>query len=115
MTDGTAADYRVSFEAGTVKPDVRIALVDRAETADFVLVDDVHAPAGHACKGATQLRTVAIAPAGRSSDLSIGLVAQDAAADYKLYVHSARFSPQDAAALFAVISKGRTRRDLAGR
>src|SRR3954451_16169251 len=36
----SAPDYRVRVDNAATQPDLRVALVDRAETADYVLVDD---------------------------------------------------------------------------
>jgi hypothetical protein len=93
-----APDYRVRID--NEAPDLRIALVDRDDTADFALVDDADAT-GNACQGL--IRTVAIVPAGKPADLTIGILRDTDDVDVTLYVHSARVTHQDAAALFALM------------
>jgi hypothetical protein len=98
----TLPDYRVRIDDSAADPDLRIALVDRAETADFALVDDA-APAVSTCRDAGGARTVAIVPAGKPADVTIGLTSDPATANFSLYVYSARVSHRDAAALFALM------------
>jgi hypothetical protein len=81
-------------------------LVDDPAAADFVLVDD--ADTVNACGGANVLQSIRLDPTASNADLTVAL--SRAPADYKIYVRSADFSEQDAAALFAVIWKS-TRKD----
>ena len=74
-------------------------IVDDPAAADFVLVDD--GDASEACKAATAINSIRLDPAAAHPDLTVALSRTDAA--YKIYVHSADYSEQDAAALFAVI------------
>ena len=104
-----APDYRVRIDNKAPRPDLRVRLVDQAELADFALVDDAAAPAGKACATAGLLRTVKIVPVADASDVTI-TVSRDAqgeapgeGADFALFVHSARITHQDAAALFALM------------
>jgi hypothetical protein len=112
-----AADYRVRFDNAAPRPDLRMLLVDRPEMADFVLVDDHGANPGGACDSAAPLRTVTIDGAVRNPDITVTLSARSgsdtAAPDFKLYVHSIRFSHQDAAALLAAMWKAGQARELA--
>jgi hypothetical protein len=99
----SAPDYRVRIDNQAPRPDLRVRLVDHAELADFSLVDDAGGPAGSGCPTAGLLRTVKIVPADNASDVTI-LVSRDVSdADFALFVHSARVTHQDAAALFALM------------
>jgi hypothetical protein len=98
----SAPDYRVRIDSQVERADVRIQMVDSAETADFVLIDDGPALAGGVC--GPQAKTISLAAEARPADMTVGLAADAASADYKLFVRSARFSQHDAAALFAVMT-----------
>jgi hypothetical protein len=111
----TAPDYRIRIDANAKSPDLRMRLVDRPETADFVLVDDFSATAPSACRSATRIKTVKLDPQAASPDVTVSLAAEPGPADYTLYVHSVRFSQQDAAALLAAMWKADQRRDVASR
>ena len=96
-----AADYTVRVEAADADPSLRLQLVDDPAIADFVLVDD-DAPA---CPSGVPLKSVRVDPAATAPDLTVALSREPAAK--KIYVKSARFSDQQAAALFAVTSGAR--------
>ena len=86
-------------------------LVDRPEIADFVLVDDFSGDEPRACRSSTPIRTVTLdadAPAAGRHGPALG---RRQRADYTIYVHSVRFSQQDAAALLAAMWKTDQRRD----
>jgi hypothetical protein len=112
-----AADYRVRFDDAAPQPDLRMRLVDRPEIADFVLVDDHGANPGSVCDSAAPLRTVTVDAAARNPDVIVALSAPSAsdtaAPDFRLYVHSIRFSHQDAAALLAAMWRAGQARDRA--
>jgi hypothetical protein len=101
-------DYRIRIDSAAAHPDLRMQLVDRPEHADFVLVDDDTEPV--ACKSA---RTVTHDGATGKADVTVYLSADAKGADYRLYVRSARFSQQDAAALLAAMWKADQGRKLA--
>ena len=113
-------DYRVAIDNDALYPDLRVRLVDRVDTADFALTDDAGAMTGNGCKAAGAIKTVRIVPAGTPSDLTIAVSQQQTQSDpgqgdFALYVHSARVSHFDAAALFALIRHAPGRdRALAG-
>jgi hypothetical protein len=98
-----APDYRIRIDADAIGPDLRIQLVDRAENADFVLVDDFSGNEPSTCKSSTPIRTVTLDAAAGTPDVTVQLSADAKGADYRLYVHSARFSQQEAAALLAAM------------
>ena len=106
-----APDFRVRI--GGEYPDLRMRLVDRPEIADFVLVDDVSAGQSDACRAGTPIQTVKLDAATPSPDVTVRLSADLGEADYTLYVRSMRFSPQDAAALFAASWQDERRRLVA--
>jgi hypothetical protein len=101
VTKAPAPDYRIRIDSAAAHPDLRMQLVDRVEQADFVLVDDVGDEPG-TCKSA---RTVTHDGAAGRPDVTVQLSADANGADYRLYVRSARFSQQDAAALLAAMWK----------
>jgi len=101
FSDSAAADFTVRIAGTAAAPSLRLQLVDDAAAADFVLVDDTDTV--NACTDAAAVQSIRLDPAARNADLTVVLSRQPA--DYKIYVRSAVFSEQDAAALFAVIWK----------
>ena len=99
-------DFRVRIDNAAAHPDLLVQLVDRAEIADFVLVDDPAASAGSGCNSAGERKTVKIVPG--PADLTIALTRAAENADFKLFVHSARVTHQDAAALYALMRHAET-------
>lgn len=99
------ADYTVHIDNAAVHPDLRLALVDSPALADFVLLDD--AVSADACRDAAAVKSIRIAPpiakSGDKPGLTVTLATQGRAGEYKIYVRSANFTAQDAAALFAAI------------
>jgi len=115
VANAAAPDYRIRIDAEAIRPDLRMQLVDRAENADFVLVDDFSGNESNTCKSSTPIRTVSLDSAAGKPDVTVHLSADAKGADYRLYVHSARFSQQDAAALLAAMWKADRRRQIAAR
>ncbi len=109
----SSPDYRIKIAGDAPRPDLRMQLVDRAEIADFVLVDDFGATELDACRSSTPIRTVKLDAAAHTPDVTVNLSADAGGADYKIYVHSVRFSQQDAAALLAAMWKANQHRELA--
>jgi hypothetical protein len=103
------ADYRVKIDAA--HPDLRIALVDGVETADFALVDGVGG--FDACESPGRVKTVGVVDAGSEADVTMSLSRETAGADFKLFVHSAHLRPSDVAALVTVIRLQQRSRQLA--
>ena len=112
--NAAAPDFRVKIAGDLPLPDLRMQLVDRAENADFVLVDDFSAQEQAPCRSSTPIRTVALDSGALAPDVTVNLSADAAAADYKIYVHSVRFSQLDAAALLAAMWKADKRREVTG-
>jgi hypothetical protein len=99
------ADFRVRIAASAAdlsSQDLRIQLVDDVDAADFALVDDVTASPS-ACGSAGNVKTVEVVGKDSPADVAVGLSREGAAGDLKLFVHSARFGHQDAAALLAAM------------
>jgi len=105
-----APDYRVRIDNAAAQPDLRVGLVDQPEIADFVLVDDLDAVQGNACAAPTP-KTIRVDAGEMLPDLTVSLsqIGAAEASDFKLYVRSARFSQEDAAALFGVMWRSRSR------
>jgi len=99
MSDSASANVTVRIDNAAAKPDLRVQLIDDAAAADFVLLDD--GVAAGACPGRTAIQSVHLDPTAAKPDLTVALSRAPAA--YKIYVRSAGFSQQDAAALFAAI------------
>ena len=106
-----AADFRVRIDNEAAHPDLRVGLVDSAETADFALVDDA-ATTGSACRTAGVVKTVGVVSADQPASVTISLAGAPQDADFTLFVHSARVSHQDAAALFALMRHAEDARRL---
>jgi hypothetical protein len=101
----SSPDYRVRIDNAAPRPDLRMQLVDRPEIADFVLADDFGAAPGNACRSSVPVKTVKVDSDARAPDVTVSLAPGTAAPDYKIYVHSVRYSHQDVAALLAVLWK----------
>ena len=112
--NASSPDFRIKIADDAAQPDLRMQLVDRAEIADFVLVDDFSGKAQGPCRSSTPVRTVTLEAGAAKPDVTVNLSADDAASDYKIYVHSVRFSQQDAAALLAAMWKTNQRREATG-
>jgi hypothetical protein len=99
LSASASANVTVRIDNAAASPSLRMQLVDDPAAADFVLVDD--GDAAEACKAASTIRTVRIDTAAPKADLTVALSREPA--DIKIYVRSANFTEQDAAALFAAI------------
>jgi hypothetical protein len=99
LSGSASANYTVRIDNAAARPNLRLQLVDDPTAADFVLVDD--GDAADACKAATAIKSIRIDPTAANADLTVTL--SRTAADYKIFVRSAHYTEQDAAALFAVI------------
>lgn len=99
LSGNTSAAHVVRVDNAAAHPDLRMQLVDDPAAADFVLVDD--SDVSLACEGVSTVESIRIDAAAARPDLTIALSRE--AADYKIYLHSDRYTEQDAAALAAVI------------
>jgi hypothetical protein len=107
-------DFRIKIADNAARPDLRMQLVDRAEIADFVLVDDFSGEEPAPCRSTTPIRTVSLDADAAKPDVTVHLSADAGTSDYKIYVHSVRFSQQDAAALLAAMWKTDRQREATG-
>lgn len=89
---------RVRFTANPAKATVRVQIIDRAEAADFAVIDGTDTAEGSACHGNQPPQLVSISHGFSSSDPVIYLT-PDGPADYRIFVQSKTFSMLDAAAL----------------
>ncbi len=101
LTDRRSADFTIKIDNAATRPDLALQLVDDPSLADFVLADGTETSG--ACFGLRAVRTIRVDAQAREPDLTVALRSDDAAARYKIYAHSADFTAQDAAALFAVM------------
>jgi hypothetical protein len=102
ISQSASADLRVKIDPHAAHPDMRLQLVDKVESADFTIVDDLSAASSPGCEGSASLRTVRIITDASPTDITIAL-SSEADAALKLYVRSARFGYEDAAVLFAAM------------
>jgi hypothetical protein len=99
ISNSAAATFTVRIDNTAEKPNLHLQLVDDPAAADFVMVDDGDTVG--ACTEANTIETIRLDPHAAKADLTVALSRTPAA--YKIYVRSASFSEQDAAALFAAI------------
>jgi uncharacterized membrane protein len=91
------SSLHVSFTTNPAKATVRVQIIDRAEAADFAVIDDI----GTAEVGACHTSAPQLVSISKSSSLSDPVIylTQDGPADYRIFVQSKTFSISDAAAL----------------
>lgn len=95
----------VSFTDNPETATVRVQIVDRAELADFAVIDDMRtADTDDSCSVNPETSFVSISDHVSGSEPVIYL-SQSAGADYRIFVQSRTFSVRDAAAL--VVGAGR--------
>ena len=112
--NAAAPDFRIKIADTSSRADLRMQLVDRVEIADFVLVDDFSGTAPVSCRSSTPIRTVTLDAGTAKPDVTVNLSVNAADPDYKIYVHSVRYSQQDAAALLAAMWKSRQQGEVTG-
>jgi hypothetical protein len=99
LAAGRGAAHVVRIDNAAANPSLRLQQVDDPAAADFVLVDD--GDIAGACAGVSIIETIRIDATAAKPDLTVALSREPAA--YKIYLHSATYTEQDAAALAAVI------------
>lgn len=108
------ANVTVRVSKTAAHANLRLQLVNDPATADFVMVDDGdRSTACHTIGAIKSIRLDTNAAKEKKPDLTVSL--SRAAAPYKIYVRSARYTPQDAAALFAVMRHDARTLELAAR
>jgi hypothetical protein len=78
---------------------VRVGISDSAEAADFAVIDDIDGVEDSACAATPATQFVAISAHASGSAPIIYLSHDDGPSDYRIFVHSTRFTEHDAAAL----------------
>lgn len=102
------SSLHVSFTSNPARATVRVQIIDRAEAADFAVIDDIDTAEGSACHASQPPQLVSISRSLSTSDPVIYLT-QDGPADYRIFVQSKTFSTLDAAALVVGAHGGRHR------
>jgi hypothetical protein len=102
------SSLHVSFTSNPAKATVRVQVIDRAEAADFAVIDDVDTVEGGACQSHQPPQLVSISRSFSASDPVIYLT-QEGPADYRIFVQSKTFSMLDAAALIVGARGGQHR------
>ena len=92
------AELHVSFTDDPSLSTVRVQILDSAEAADFVVIDDIDSSEAGACPAHAAARQVAIS-AGASVGEPLIYLSPEGPADYRVFVRSKTFSARDAAAL----------------
>jgi len=92
------AQLQVSFTGDPSTATVRVQISRSAGAADFAAVDDVDSAEDGACAANAATRFVAIS-ANPQLSAPVIYLSPDGPADYRIFVHSKRFTPRDAAAL----------------
>ncbi|MCP4621608.1 MAG: hypothetical protein GY844_34830 [Bradyrhizobium sp.] len=100
------SSLHVSFTTNPAKATVRVQIIDRAEAADFAVIDDIGTTEGSACQASAPPQLVSISKSFSASDPVIYLT-RDGPADYRIFVQSKTFSMLDAAALIVGARGGR--------
>ena len=105
------ANVTVRVDKTAAHPNLRMQLVNDPAAANFVLVDDGDSTA--ACRSIGAVKNIRLDADAAKPDLTVAL--SDKSAPYKIYVRSAHYTPQDAAALFAVMRQDARAPKLAAR
>jgi hypothetical protein len=92
------ADLHVSFTDDPEAATVRVQLTDRAEAADFAVVDDIDSADAGTCQATAATRFVAIS-SSPARGAPVIYLSPDGPADYRIFVRSRTFTARDAAAL----------------
>jgi hypothetical protein len=102
------AELHVSFTDDPSLATVRVQILDSAEAADFVVIDDIDSSEAGACPANTTARLVSIS-ASPSAGEPVIYLSPEGPADYRVFVRSRTFSARDAAALIVGASGGHRR------
>ncbi len=92
------SQLHVSFTDDPAAATVRVQLVERADIADFVVVDDMSTPDADSCAINRDTRFISIGAHASMSEPIIYL-SKDDGADYRIFVQSRTFTAREAAAL----------------
>jgi hypothetical protein len=100
------ADLHVTFTDYAPTATVRVQIVESAETADFVMVDDTGSGEANSCGGAPRFVAISAYPSAASP---IIYLSTEGGADYRIFVRSKTFSLREAAALIVGANGGHAR------
>ncbi|MEA2941675.1 MAG: hypothetical protein QOD09_2204 [Bradyrhizobium sp.] len=100
------ADLHVTFTEVASTATVRVQIVESAETADFVMVDDADSTDVNACAGAPRFVAISAYP---SASAPVIYLSTEGGADYRIFVRSKTFSLREAAALIVGANGGHAR------
>jgi hypothetical protein len=92
------SQLHVSFTDDPAAATVRVQLVERADIADFVVIDDMSTPDSDSCTVTRDTRFISIADHTSPAEPIIYL-SSDGGADYRIFVQSRTFTAREAAAL----------------
>jgi hypothetical protein len=93
------ADLHVSFTDDPALATVRVALTDRAERADFAVIDDAEGTEDATCTATPSTQFIAVSAHPSTGAPVIYLSPDERSADYRIFVSSKHFSTREAAAL----------------
>jgi hypothetical protein len=93
------ADLHVSFTDDPALATVRVAFTDRAETADFAVIDDAEETEDATCTATPSTQFVGVSAHPSVGAPVIYLSPEESSADYRIFVRSKHFSAREAAAL----------------
>jgi hypothetical protein len=99
------AQYHVSFTEDPRAATVRVQIVDVAETADLVVVDDTSTAEPGSCAVTSATRFVGVTAAPSHAEPVIYL-SSESNANYRVFVRSKSFTVRDAAALIVGANAG---------
>ncbi|HEY0302142.1 MAG TPA: hypothetical protein VGC36_12435, partial [Rhizomicrobium sp.] len=99
LTANGTARHIVRIDNAAAQPHLRMQLVSDPAAAEFVLVDE--SDASLTCECVPTIESIRIDATAAKPDLIVSVSREPA--DYRVYLHSASFDEQDAAALAAVI------------
>jgi len=100
------ADLHVTFTDYAPTATVRVQIVESAETADFVMVDDAGSAEANTCGGTPRFVAISAYPSAASP---IIYLSTEGGADYRIFVRSKTFSLREAAALIVGANGGHAR------
>jgi hypothetical protein len=100
------ADLHVTFTDYAPTATVRVQIVESAEIADFVMVDDADGGDASTCGGVPRFVAISTYPSAASP---IIYLSTEVGADYRIFVRSKTFSLREAAALVVGANGGHAR------
>jgi hypothetical protein len=104
------AQLHVGFTDDPTAASVRVQIVESAEAAEFVVVDDDDTAGAEACGQTAATRAIGIATSASASAAEpVIYLSRDGDADYRIFVKSRSFTTREAAALIVGANGGHPR------